>query len=181
MTMFDTLKNSFTRQLPEMTWLAKAAFRFLNPEAREEAAQNALALTWQGYRRLIEQGRAEEPGLLRSVLWFSIRRTRDGRMIQGRVKSRDLLEQRRTGQLSFEVVDLNGFVGERTPIPDHVSFRLDTPRFLATLPERQQRLAEDLSLGMTTKVAAEKYGVTPGAVSHFRVRFKELFQKFMSR
>jgi hypothetical protein len=181
MSKFDTLKAVFVHRLPELTWMAKAAFRHLDPEARAEAVQNTLALTWQGYRSLIPQGRGEEPSLLLSVLCFSIKRTKCGRMVQGKVRARDITERRRIGKVCFHAVDLDGFVGKWTPVPDQVAFRLDTPKFLSTLPERQRRLAEDLSSGMTTAEAAQRYGVTAGAISHFRVRFRELFDQFMSR
>lgn len=39
-------------------------------------------------------------------------------------------------------------------------------------------MAADLASGMTTIEVARKNGVTPGAVSQFRTRFKSLFDKF---
>ena len=75
-------------------------------------------------------------------------------------------------------IDFNYYLCDSTPIPDQVAFRLDIPRFLATLNERQRAMAADLASGMTTTEAARRYGVTPAAVSQFRSRFKLLLNRF---
>jgi hypothetical protein len=183
MQTFETCKDTFTCLLPELTRMAKAAFRDLRPEARAEAVQNALALTWKSYYSLIEQGRADEPGIIKSVLWYSIKQTRTGRTLPGTgeaEKPRDVYRNARKGRVRFEHVDLRHFVGDDTPVPDAVSFRLDVPAFFATLSDRQQRMAEDLMMGERTSTVAANYGVTPGAVSQFRLRFKELFEAYMA-
>jgi hypothetical protein len=41
-------------------------------------------------------------------------------------------------------------------------------------------IAVDLAGGMATAEAAEKYGVTAGAISQFRRRFKQLFDRFFA-
>jgi hypothetical protein len=82
--------------------------------------------------------------------------------------------------VTFESVTLGSFVSDDTPVPEAVSFRLDVPAFLATLGDRQQRMAADLMTGTTTTECAAKFKVTPGAVSQFRTRFKELFEVYMA-
>jgi hypothetical protein len=180
MKTFETCKDTFTNLLPDLTRMAKAAFRDLGPEAREEAVQNTLALTWKSYHALIEQGRADEPGILKSVLWYSIKQTRTGRKVDGDSRAKDAFKYAKRGRAKFESVELKNFVSDETPIPEAVSFRIDVPTFFATLSDRQQRMAEDLMTGETTSAVAGKYGVTPGAVSQFRTRFKELFETFMA-
>jgi len=162
--------------------MAAAAFRDLDPEAKEEAVQNTLALAWKSFRALILQGRAGEAGILRSVLWYSIRQTRVGRMLRAsdNTKHKDVFVNAKRGRVKFIRSELNHFVSDDTPIPDAVSFRMDVPTFLATLTDRQHRMAEDLMTGETTSTVAEVYGVTPGAVSQFRTRFKKLLLAFMA-
>jgi hypothetical protein len=46
------------------------------------------------------------------------------------------------------------------------------------LSERNRRLALDLATGMSTKEAAERHGVTPGAISQFRVRFRRWYEEY---
>jgi hypothetical protein len=75
-------------------------------------------------------------------------------------------------------LDFNDFVGDSTPIPDQVAFRLDLPQFFETLSERQRAMAQDLATGVTTAEAARKHGVSAPAVSQFRSRFKVLLERF---
>lgn len=182
MNNFDTHRDDFATLLPQLECMAAAAFRYLDPEARQEAVQNAICLTWHAYHNLIEKGRGEEEGIIKSCLWYSIKQTRAGRTVPsgGETKPKDAFAYAKKGRVRFESVQLKHFVSDDTPIPDVVSFRVDVPAFLSTLSDRQQRMAEDLMSGMKTGECAKKYGVTAGAVSQFRVRFKELFETFMA-
>lgn len=176
----DALQCCFVAFLPDMQAIASWSFRYLDPDKREEAVQNVVTLAWKFAHVLFRQGRMEEPGILKSVLSYAIRQTRSGRTLQGKSKCKDALDYRDRGRVTFEETDLTGFIGRTTPVPDQVSFRVDVPAFLSTLKRHQQALAADLAVGMTTSEAAKKYGVTPGAVSQFRVRFKALFDSFFA-
>ncbi len=182
MNSFNTHRATFAALVPDLTRMAKAAFRDLDPEAREECAQNALALAWYAFHALIEKGRGDEPGIIKSVLWYSIKQTRGGRTLPsgGETKPKDAFRYAKKGRVKFERVDLRHFVGDETPVPEAVSFRLDVPAFLATLSDRQQRLAEALMAGETTSAVAKRFGVTPGAISQFRASFKDRFETFMA-
>src|SRR3954454_12749502 len=81
MTTIETHRETFTRMLPELDVMALARFRYLGPEARDEAVQNTRALAWKYWLRLAEKGRAGDEGLLRSVWWYCLRQTRVGRTI----------------------------------------------------------------------------------------------------
>lgn len=180
MTTFETHRQSFARHVAELHRMAASHFLHLGREAREEAVQNVLALAWKAFHALILKGRADEPGILKSVLWYSIKQTRAGRKVDGESRAKDAYKNARRGRVQFERADLRHFVGDDTPVPDAVSFRIDVPAFLATLSDRQQRMAEVLMTGETTTAVAHQFGVTPGAVSQFRVRFKELFELFLA-
>jgi DNA-directed RNA polymerase specialized sigma24 family protein len=168
--------------LEDMRRMASAKFRHLDLEAREEAVQNSLALAWQAYRRLVLQGRGDEPGLLKSCLYYSIRQTKAGRTLarSGAAGVKDIHVRARLGRAKIERMDIRHLVSDTTPVPDQVSFRIDIPRFLGTLPDRQRRLALALAMGLTTKEAAAKYGVTPSAISQFRQRFRDLLEQFLA-
>jgi hypothetical protein len=170
--------ESFTRQLPELEVMALAQFRGLGPEAREEALQNTTALAWKYWLRLAEKGRADEPELLRNVWWYALKQTRAGRTITRGDGKRGKARHDAYDRFMVEHIDFNLFVADRTPIPEQVAFRIDIPVFLNTLNDRQKALACDLASGMGTGEVAKKHGVTPGAVSQFRTRFKMLFEKF---
>jgi hypothetical protein len=180
MTTFETHRNTFTHLLPEILHLAAVAFRYLDPESQEEAVQNCIVLTWKAFLALIEQGRADDPGLIKSCLWYSIRQTRVGRRAEGESRAKDVHKNARRGRVQFQWTDLRHLVSDQTPVPEAVSFRLDVPAFLGTLSDRQRRMAESLLEGSTTSEVATTFGVTPGAVSQFRNRFKQLYEAFMA-
>jgi DNA-directed RNA polymerase specialized sigma24 family protein len=175
----DALQCCFTDYLPDMRRIASRRFRHLDPDKRDEAIQNTLALCWKFYVALFRKGRANQ-GILTSVLWYAIKQTKSRRTVQGKGKSKDALDYRDRGRTTFEQADLNGLIGRNTPVPDRVSFRVDVPAFLSTLKPRQQALAYDLATGMTTSEVAEKHGVTSGAISQFRSRFKRWFDEFFA-
>lgn len=172
--------DAFTSRLPELQRIAFSAFRHLTPDRRDEAVQNVLTLCWKQYRALVLKGRTDAADLLKSILFYSIKQTNVGRMIQGQSKAKDTFEQRRRGNAYAENVDLNNLISHATPVPDQASFRQDIPRFFDTLTERQQRMAHNLAAGCSTNEVAKMFGISPGAVSQFRTRFKSLFEKFFA-
>jgi hypothetical protein len=126
----------------------------------------------------------DEDELLRFTkqsLWWGMRHTRAGRTIvrkpNAEKKNGDYYEMMTSHN---STADFDSFIGKETPVPDAVSFRLDIPTFFATLGERQQAMALDLMANETTKDVAEKYAVTPGAVSQFRTRFYLLWSEFFA-
>lgn len=180
MSDLNVLRESFTQQVPNLRRMASAKFIGLRADARQEAIANALALTWMFIYRLFRKGRADEPGILRSCLWYAVKQTKEGRTPQGCPRVKDLGTQRRSGTVKFESFDLNSFIGRATPVVDQVVFRQDVPAFLRTLSARQRRMAIDLAGGMTTTEAAEKYCLSLGRISQFRKEFKLLFDKFFA-
>ena len=181
MSTFDTLRDSFTRQIPAMQRNARSYFRYMPPDAQEEAVQNTLGLTWKAYRSLILKGRGEEPGIVKSIFRFSLKQTKEGRSPQGCPRVSDPFHVRRFGKVTFEEIDPNDFIGRSTPIPDQVSFRLDVPKFFRrALSARDRKLAKDLASGMTTSEAAKKFDVSMGRISQFRREFMEKFRAFFT-
>jgi hypothetical protein len=180
MTTVETQRETFTRLLPELEAIALAHFRGIGPEAQDEAIQNTTCLAWKYWLRLIQKGQVDDEGLLRSVWWYCIRQTKVGRTIGvGSRKGRCRQDAYSRGvSRTLERIDFDGFVADSTPIPDQVAFRLDLPRFLATLNDRQRAMAMDLASGLGTGEVARKHGVTPGAVSQFRTRFRLLLDRF---
>jgi len=181
MRAMTDLHDSFVRQLPELEVMGLAYFRDYGPEARDEAIQNTRCLAWKYWVRLAQKGQATDEGMLRSIWWYAQKQTRVGRTITRgggeRGRGRQDVYDRPRG-VAVGSHDLNYYIGQATSIPDAVAFRLDIPAFLATLTERQRAMASDLGGGMTTGEVARKHGVTPGAVSQFRTRFKLLLDRF---
>jgi hypothetical protein len=177
--MGTTLQEKFEARIDTAIGIAEHCFHGLPGEARDEAISNTLALSWKYYLRLAALGKEEDDRAFNSMVHWATRHTRQGRMPQSRGKSKDALDYRNRGRARFDsAFTLDGFVDERTPIPDAVAYRIDVPAFLATLSEKNQALAYELAQGMTTDEVAKRHGVTPGAISQFRTRFKTWFEKF---
>lgn len=176
MTDLNSLHRFFVEHLAEMKRMAESHFRCLDPDKREEAVQNTLALTWKFLYALFNKGRS--PEIWKSVVWYAIKQSKSGRMPQGQPKAKDAYECRRCGRVRFESVDLNGLIGRKTLVFDQVVFRVDVRQFLGTLKPRNHSLACDLATGMTTTEAAVKYHVTPGAIAQFRNRFRRWYDDF---
>jgi hypothetical protein len=181
MVSLATLQDSFVTYLPHLRRIARYAFRHLEPERRAEAVSNTIALCWKAWHRLGELDKADSPGILRAIVWYSVKQTKAGRKIDWAGKPRDVLSLRSFGKVRFDPWNLEDYVGKETPIPEQVIFRVDVPAFLATLTTRQRNLALDLAQGMTTTEAAAKYNRSPGAISQFRRRFKILFDQYFGQ
>ncbi|MBN9519453.1 hypothetical protein J0H58_13175 [bacterium] len=172
MTAFEAHRARFAALVTDLTKMAHAQFRDLAPEARDEAVQNTLALTWHGYVGLIRQGRGDEPGIVQSVLWYAAKQTRAGRTVPSGegTRPKDFYAHAKRGRLRLEYIELHEFVSDTTPVPEAVSFRLDFPVFLGALTARQRAVALDLMDGMGTGECAAKHGVTAAAISQTRTR-----------
>lgn len=180
MTDLGTVQQYFVDHLPGMRRLADSHFRHLEPDQRQEAVQNTLALAWKFLYRLFEQGQLQHPKAWNGVLWYALRQTRCGRKPQGKMRSKDVFECRRRGRVRLQQFDLNELIGRKTAVIDQVIFKVDVRRFLSTLTPRQQALAYELASGERTKDVARKHGVTPGAISQFRAKFKKLYNEFFA-
>ncbi len=153
-----------------------------NEDGLEEAVHNTITLAFENVLRCAANGKIGDGDDLtrftKQSLWWAVRHTRMGRSITRKhnidKKYGDAFEK----MTRHDRCRIEDFVGRSTPVPDAVSFRVDTPEFFATLTERQQSMATGLMAGMSTKDVAETFGVTPGAVSQFRTRFYVLWREF---
>ena len=181
MTIAD-LHNCFASYLPRMQSVAKYHFRHADAERRDEAVQNTVCLVWKYTSALVRNGRNVRP---RHVGFGSVVRTSPDQIRPHHPgEGQDLRTPSSTvtvDECKFKPTDLDGLVGKKTSVLDQMVFRLDVPAFLATLKPRQRLLALDLAGNMTTSEAAEKHGVTPGAISQFRSRFKQWYDEFFAQ
>src|SRR5262249_1498262 len=66
----------------------------------------------------------------------------------------------------------------QTPVPEQVCFRCDFPAWLLSLTHRHRQLVEEMARGHRTLDLANKFGITPGRVSQFRLRFHADWLRF---
>src|SRR4051794_39666305 len=123
-------RTAFETRIPEIERLAGIHFRRLDPEARQEAVQNTLVLTWRYFLRLVELGKQEQANVFTSMVWWACKHTKQGRRGGGCDDNKakcviDYGRRRYAGVTLKDGVDLNSYVGRQATVPDTVAFRLD--------------------------------------------------------
>src|SRR6476620_3976585 len=91
---------SFVAMLPEIEQKLRLAFCRLDPEAREDAIEEAVVHSLLAYVRLVEQGRADV-ATPSSLAWYSSRHVKRGRPAGARMNSKEPLS--RYGKFSNNV------------------------------------------------------------------------------
>lgn len=142
MTTTPDAQTAFENRLHEIECLAGSHFRHLDPDAREEAVQNATVLAYRYWLRLAERGKTGDD-CFSSAVWWAAVHTKQGRRGggSGKVKAKCVMDYARRGRGGVAIqggLDLNYFVGQTSTIPDAVAFRVDTAAFLGTLNERDR-------------------------------------------
>ena len=199
------LHARFLRLLPKLETHARIVFRGIRcPVKQEDRVQECVALGWQWFLRLSEQGKDvfDFPMAFASLV---ARAVRCGRRLCGQERSGDVL--------SFVAQQRHGFRVERlpattrspqeqlyadpygqalldafeerlrdntlTPVPDQVIFRIDFPVWRCTRTERDRRVIDALLAGGRTKDVSQKFGLSPGRVSQLRRDFMEDWRRFI--
>ena len=183
-------RKVYAKMLPSIKRYARIAFRYLNPEAKQEAVQNVLANTWEALVGLARRGKLDQafPSILAK---FACKQTRDHRITGGHLNIKDILSkycQDRTGTVVQRLDTFNKqddcweeAVVQDTrnlPVPDIVAFRCDFADWLESLKRRDRRIAEFLSLGNRTSDTARKFRVSEGRVSQLRRELAESWKEF---
>ena len=92
-------RERFAHMLPAIDRHARICFRYLMPEARDEAVQEAVATAFSFYARLVALGK-ENAARAVPLAKFAVRRARNGRTIGSPVNVDDVTStwcQRRRG------------------------------------------------------------------------------------
>ena len=182
-------QERFTAMLPLIASCLAAAFRKLPAEMRAEAIEEGIANCCVAYFGLVERGK--ENLAFGSVLAkFAIRQVFAGRRVGGSLNSADISSTYAQRKQQFEVNRLDRYdpvescwkevllEDRSTPILDQVSFRVDFPSWLDTLPPRDRKIAEALAAGSSTTEVAERFGLTLGRVSQLRRKFEKSWLEF---
>jgi hypothetical protein len=170
----------FLTMLPAIANHARICFRRLDPEAREEGIQEAIANATVAYARLCQLGKADlaYPTVLAR---YAVAQVSSGRKVGNRLNVREVLSKYAQRQKGIVVERLDHFdVEENTwkeavvvdtrlaPVPDIVSFRVDFSAWLGRLPRRDRRIAESLAIGNRTGEVAGRFKVTAARISQLR-------------
>ena len=169
----------FLAMLPTIKTHAKIAFRHLDPEAREEAVQEAVCNACCAVARLAELGKLDlaYPSVLAR---YAVAQVKDGRKVGCKLNVRDVLspycQQRK--EITVERLDkydadegcwLEVLVEDRNAGPaETAASRIDFPAWLNTLSRRDRKIALKLGAGERTGVVARLFRMSEGRISQLR-------------
>jgi hypothetical protein len=180
---------TFEELLPSITKQASVAFRDSPRGEREEQVAETIANCFVAYVRLIERG-------LGHVIYatplatYAIKQVFAGRRVGSALNIKDIsspyCQQRkkvRMNRLDHYDVDEGGWleivVEDRTATPaDIAATRLDFAAWLQTLRRKERRVAELLSTGESTKVAARRFRISPARISQLRRELRNCWLTF---
>ena len=147
---------------------------------RADRIAEAVALAWKWFVRLAKRGK--DAALFVSALAkFAVKAVRCGRRLTGMEKAKDVMNRQTQQRRGFAVEKLPEFStmsdnpltealadNTVTPPPDAAAFRVDFPRWLASLPRRDRRVAKVLMIGERTLDTAHRFKMSPARVSQLR-------------
>ena len=180
---------TFEELLPSITKQASVAFRDSPPCEREEQVAETIANCFVAYVRLLERGLGNV--IFASPLTaYAIKQVHAGRRVGSALNIKDIsstyCQQRkkvRMTRLDHYDVDEGGWleivVEDRTATPaDVAATRLDFAAWLQTLRRKERRVAELLSTGESTKVAARRFRISPARISQLRRELRNCWLTF---
>ena len=161
--------------------MVKLVLRSAGSRSSDDATLIAevIANAWVAFKRLMERG-LERVIYATPLAGYAIRQVRSGRRVGTMLNVRDVTSEYCQRSKGVKVERLDSFddgdaewremlVEDRQATPaDIAACRLDFAAWLETLPGRQRRIAETLSTGETTKVAAKKFRISPARISQIR-------------
>jgi len=202
--LLRALQTKFLAILPKIERCARFHFRHISCSARRtDRIAETVGLCWKWFVRLAEQGR-DAAEFVTAMATLVARAVNSGRRVGRQESAVDVMSSvtqhrhrfsveslpistRRSQESIYAVVrgqsELDAYEARLaentvTPVPDAAAFRIDFPRFLGGMSERDRALAMFLSLGHTATRAANKFGVTCGRVTQLRQRWHQNWRRF---
>jgi hypothetical protein len=186
----------FLAQLPRFLAHARFAFRRVTcPQTRADRVAEALALAWKHYVTLSGRGKRPEAFVTTLALRCS-QAVKAGRKLVGNEGCRDVLSPVARVRHAFAVgrlpeaewvldhhqlpAELSEAVADntRSAVPEQVAFRVDFPRWRASLRERDRAVLDALAAGERAQEAARRFKIRPGRVSQLRREFERGWAAF---
>jgi hypothetical protein len=182
---------TFLKHLPRFEAHARFAFRRVGcPHARADRVAETIGLAWRHFAALSKRGKKPEEFVTTLALRCS-QAVKAGRRLVGCETGQDVLSpvaQVRHGMRVTRLPDrdrelechpLPGALAEaltdntRSAVPEQAAFRLDFPRWRASLRRRDRKILDTLAGGERTADAARRFKISPGRISQLRREFEE--------
>jgi hypothetical protein len=177
----NTLQARFLTFLPRIEAHANISFRSIRCDAvRADHVAETVALAWKWFLALEARGK-DASRFVSAIATFAVRAVRCGRRVAGMTKSRDIMNDRRErfqdGAACRALCDALTD-NSVTPPPDAAAFRIDFPRWLGGLPDRNRQLVERLMVGDRTLEMARRFRISAGRVSQLRIELSQDYSRF---
>jgi hypothetical protein len=176
-------QSSFLCMLPEIQQRLRLAFRRLDPEAREDAIDEAVIHSLLSYTRLHDQGRAEA-ATASTLAWYAALAVKRGRPAGSRMNGKEPLSRYAQVGNGIQIEQLPGnwiellVEDRRASVVDLVAAKIDVGAWFATLSRRMKQIARDLADGCSTSEVAERHGLSPGRISQLRRTLEQSWGAF---
>ncbi len=176
--------SRFLDMVPTIRSYARAAFRNLRPDLKDERIAEVVANTLVAYRRLVDQGK-ENLAYATVLARFGIAQVRAGRRVGSRFSCKDVLSQQAQRRGSFRVErfdEVDGGAGDwkqlavedrRCRPADIAALRIDFAAWLDELPPRKRRIARKLAYGESTNYVAKLFHTSAARISQIRAELHQ--------
>ncbi|MBA4192796.1 MAG: hypothetical protein C0467_32940 [Planctomycetaceae bacterium] len=185
------LQAEFITLLPKIEYTVRVHLQHISCSDRQsDLVCEAIAMCWKWYIGLSRKGRSRAE-FLYTFAALAARAAHSGRRLCGSEKARDALSPRCQRMRNFTVSPLpvtSGMTAKvfddalidntQTPVPDQVQFRLDFPRWRASLGERSRILMDAMIEGHRTNELAAVFRVTQARISQVRRELQEGWHSF---
>lgn len=183
--------REFCEILPRIRTHARIHFRGLrDPNQRDDAVAESIALSWHWYCRLHNQGKNPN-NFVSALAKYAVNHVRSGRRLCGQEKARDITSKTTQLRNNFWIesypdkITLHGNQWEialhdtkRSSIPDQVCFRIDFRTWLQNLSIRDRTLAKAMMMGHATQLLAKRFKVSPARISQIRRELYDSWTQF---
>jgi hypothetical protein len=188
----------FLAQLPRFQAHARFAFRRVGcPHARADRVAETIGLAWRHFAALSRRGKKPEEFVTTLALRCS-QAVKAGRRLAGCETGQDVLSPVARVRHGLSVTRLPDYDREsdrhplpgklaealtdntRSAVPEQAAFRLDFPRWRASLRRRDRKILDALAGGERTADAARRFKLSPGRISQLRREFEESWEQFQN-
>jgi hypothetical protein len=179
----------FLVHLPRFVAHARIAFRrVICPQTRDDRVAEAIALAWKHFVTLSARGRRPE-AFVTTLALRCTQAVKAGRELVGNEGGRDVLspvaqvrhefavgrlpeaERVHSHQLPAELAEALAD-NTRSAVPEQAAFRVNFPRWRASLRERDRAVLDALAAGERGQEVARRFGISPTRVSQLRREFQ---------
>lgn len=185
----------FLAVLPEIQSYAHLKFRYLKPERRQDAIQEAIAAACVSYQRLAVRGLLHL-ATVGSLVTFAIRHVRGNRHVGGTQETlndpmspvaqrhhgiQDLTYRPGSAQSDGDNWLAEVIADKKAPVPELVAAKVDFGDWLNTMSRRDRRIIAALASRERTSAVADRFGITSGRVSQLRRRYQRDWERFQGQ